>query len=46
MNKYQLLYIIDNGMTDEEKNAISEKFSGKTGTRPDIRKLLRRQSDA
>ena len=27
MNKYQLLYIIDNGMTDEEKNAISEKFS-------------------
>ena len=27
MNKYQLLYIIDNDMTDEEKNAISEKFS-------------------
>lgn len=27
MNKYQLLYIIDNGMADEEKNAVTEKFS-------------------
>ena len=27
MNKYQLLYIIDNGIADEEKNEIVEKFS-------------------
>lgn len=27
MNKYQLLYIIDNDIADEEKQAIIEKFS-------------------
>lgn len=27
MNKYQLLYIIDNGLVDEEKNNVVDKFS-------------------
>lgn len=27
MNKYQLLYIINNDLGDEEKNAIVDKFS-------------------
>ena len=27
MNKYQLLYIIDNGIGDEEKQAVIDKFS-------------------
>lgn len=27
MNKYQLLYIIDNGLVDEEKNNTVDKFS-------------------
>ena len=27
MNKYQLLYIIDNGLAEESKNEIVDKFS-------------------
>lgn len=27
MNKYQLLYIIDNGIGEEEKQAVVDKFS-------------------
>lgn len=27
MNKYQLLYIIDNGIGDEEKQTVVDKFS-------------------
>lgn len=27
MNKYQLLYIIDNGIGDEEKQTVIDKFS-------------------
>jgi small subunit ribosomal protein S6 len=27
MNKYQMLYIIDNNIGDEEKNALIEKYS-------------------
>ena len=28
MNKYQMLFIIDNGIDDEAKDAVVEKFTG------------------
>lgn len=31
MNKYQMLFIIDNGIDDEAKDAVVEKFTGLIG---------------